>query len=140
MRACQICNSTGEMSENIRAVWRLRAYQPVVEAGDGVDGGGERAAKAGLAVGGARGAEEGHDAGPKQLEEDKPHNAAAKGHLAAVAHGREAPLFGNGMEGGQLVDAVDGRVQAARLLGRGLQRVEVPLHHGRACARAVYVA
>ena len=111
-----------------------------MEAGDGVDGGRERAAKAGLAVGGARGAEEGHDAGPKQLEEDEADDAAAKGHLPTVAHGREPPLFGNGMEGGQLVDAVGGDVQPPRLLRRGLQGVEVPLHRGRACARAVYVA
>ena len=104
-----------------------------MEARDGVDGGGERAAKAGLAVGGARGAEERHDAGPEQLEEDEADDAAAKGDLPAVAHGREAPLFGHGMERRQLVDAVGGRVERAFLLGRGLQRIEVPLHCGRRC-------
>ena len=79
---------------------RLRAhYQVIVEAGDGVDGGRERAAKAGLAVGGARGAEERHYHCPEELEEDKADDAAAKGHLAAVAHRTEPPLVGHGMEG-----------------------------------------
>ena len=99
-----------------------------MRAGDGVDGGGERAAKAGLAVGGARGAEEGHYHCPEQLEEDKADDAAAKGHLAAVAHRTEPPLVGDGMERGELVDAVGGRVEPARLLGRGGQGVKVPLH------------
>ena len=107
--------------------------EPVMEAGDGVDGGRQRAAKAGLAVGGARGAEEGDDASPEQLKEHEAAAPAAKGHLAALAHRAEAPLFGHGMEGGELVDAVGGRVQRAFLLGRGLQRIEVPLHCARHC-------
>ena len=134
IRACQICHSTRNVSKNTRAMWRLRAhYQVIVEAGDGVDGGRQRAAKAGLAIGSARGAEEGYDSGRPQLEENEANDAAAKGHLAALAHRAEAPLFGHGMEGGELVDAVDGRVERAFLLGRGLQRIEVPLHGARRC-------
>ena len=108
-----------------------------MRTGDGVDGGRERAAKAGLAVGGARGAEEGHYHCPEQLEEDEADDAAAKGHLPALAHRAKPPLFGDGVKGGELVDAVDGDVEPPRLLGRALQAVEVPLH-GRQEARAAH--